>query len=84
MNPTGLFQDIFLKSPNAQIISSNGLILMANRAAVELLVRSSDVHSLTDTPMEAYFKNWEKALPGERRYCFFDFGLADRKRPLCV
>ena len=61
MNPTGLFKDIFLKSPNAQIISSNGLIQMANRAAVELLVRSSDVHSLTDTPMEAYFKNWEKA-----------------------
>ena len=62
MNPTGLFKDIFLKSPNAQIISSNGLIQMANRAAVELLVRSSDVHSLTDTPMEAYFRNWEKAL----------------------
>ncbi len=62
MNPTGLFKDIFLKSPHAQIISSNGLIQMANRAAVELLVRSSDVHSLTDTPMEAYFKNWEKAL----------------------
>ena len=62
MNPTGLFKDIFLKSPNAQIISSNGLIQMANRAAVELLVRSSDVHSLTDAPMEAYFRNWEKAL----------------------
>ena len=35
---------------------------MANRTAVELLVRSSDVDSLTDTPMEAYFRNWEKAL----------------------
>lgn len=62
MNPTGLFKDIFLKSPYAQIISSNGLIQMANRTAVELLVRSSDVDSLTDTPMEAYFRNWEKAL----------------------
>ncbi|QXD32721.1 ATP-binding protein [Candidatus Pelagisphaera phototrophica] len=62
MNPTGLFKDIFLKSPYAQIISSNGLIQMANRTAVELLVRSSDVDSLKDTPMEAYFRNWEKAL----------------------
>ena len=62
MNPTGLFKDIFLKSPYAQIISRNGLIQMANRTAVELLVRSSDVDSLTDTPMEAYFRNWEKAL----------------------
>jgi len=62
MNPTGLFKDIFLKSPHAQIISSNGLIQMANRTAVELLVRSSDVDSLTDAPMEAYFRNWEKAL----------------------
>ena len=35
---------------------------MANRRAVELLVRSSDVDSLTNTPMEVYFRNWEKAL----------------------
>ena len=62
MNPAGLFKDIFLKSPHAQIISRNGLIQMANRTAVELLVRSSDVDSLTNTPMEVYFRNWEKAL----------------------
>ena len=62
MNPTGLFKDIFLKSPYAQIISRNGLIQMANRTAVELLVRNSDVDSLTNTPMEVYFRNWEKAL----------------------
>lgn len=62
MNPTGLFKDIFLKSPYAQIISRNGLIQMANRTAVELLVRSSDIDSLTNTPMEAYFRNWEKVL----------------------
>ena len=35
---------------------------MANRTAVELLVRSSDIDSLTNTPMEAYFRNWEKVL----------------------
>ena len=35
---------------------------MANRTAVELLVRNSDVDSLTNTPMEVYFRNWEKAL----------------------
>ncbi len=62
MNPTGLFKHVFLKSPYAQIISSNGLIQMANRTAVELLFRSSDVDSLAGTPMEAYFRNCAKAL----------------------
>ncbi len=62
MNPTGPFKDIFLKSPNAQIVTSNGQIQMANLAAGELLVCSSEVESLSDTPMETYFKSWEKAL----------------------
>ncbi len=62
MHPTGPFQDIFQKSPIAQIITSGGRIQIANRAASELLVHSPDIDSVVDTPLEAYFKNWEKTL----------------------
>ncbi len=67
MIPTGPFKDIFLKSPNAQIVTSGGRIQLANRAAGELLINSSDVESLIEAPMETFFKNWEKTLRKKER-----------------
>jgi len=62
MHPTAPFKEIFQKSPIAQIVTSGGVIQLANQAAGELLVHSSDADSLVDTPLETYFKNWEKTL----------------------
>ena len=53
------FKEIFQKSPSAQVITKAGRIRLANRAASELLANLSDPESLVDTPLEAYFRNWD-------------------------
>ena len=64
-NPTDPFESLFLKSPHAQIVASRGRVRVANRAASQLLVQSSDAASISDTPLEAYFDDFSKALePG--------------------
>ena len=66
-NPTDPFESLFLKSPHAQIVASRGRVRVANRAASQLLVQSSDAASISDTPLEAYFDDFSNALePGSK------------------
>ncbi len=84
MHPTGMFQDIFQKSPVAQLVTRGGRIQISNRAANELLVQSSDSEALIDAPLEAYLKNWEKAVGKRNKATSLSLVSPSEKGPFAV
>ena len=75
------FKEIFQKSPSAQIIAKAGRVQLANRAASELLANSSDPESLSDTPLEAYFKNLGNSLEGSSGVATLPLASPSEKGP---
>ncbi len=61
MHPTSSYEEAFQKSPTAQLVVSGGKIAFGNRAASQILIQSTDSQSISDTPLEAFFSETEKA-----------------------
>ncbi|MEM9158276.1 MAG: ATP-binding protein, partial [Verrucomicrobiota bacterium] len=73
MLPTSSFEEAFAKSPLAQVLITSGRISAANRAACEMLLRSAEVKSVVDAPLEAFFANTDMALGESASISLLDF-----------